>query len=287
MSTAPADLLATRTQLQGVTGLGATALGIVGDGAHQQTGGYHEGMDVLVAIGRYHPPATANVGSGGEDYSARLLRDRLGLSNYASAMDIGDDWPHGGRAAWLRFNNAFVAALRTDATLAAVRGVNYSPDGVQRLRVDRQTGWVAIASTDTVTTHTHVEFYRDVEGQRGPTLARIVQLAQQAITGQEANVEQGDKLQRKTDFDGRTLNDVWADTENFVRWGYAAPGTAGLVNPPPAGSAFDLLVKMAQTPGGISQDALNTAVKLALSDPVVTSALVKQINDDAADRMAS
>lgn len=286
MTVAPPDLLATRAQLQTVTGLGPTDLGIVGDGAHQRTGGYHEGKGVLISIGRYHPPASAHVGSSAEDYSARLLRDREGLTENASALDIGADWPHGGRAAWLRFNNLLVQLLPTDPTLAAVRAINYSPDGTSKKRMDRQAGWAAVPSTDTVTTHTHVEFYRDLDGRRGPTLVRIVQLAQQAITGQEDDMEQGEKLQRKTDFDGRTLNDVWADTENFIRWGYALPGATGLVNPPPAGSAFDLLIKAAQNPGDVTQDMLNTAMKLALSDPSVVAALVKQINDDAADRMA-
>src|SRR5689334_21277151 len=110
MTIAPADLLALRTTVLSLTGLSGDAVGIVGDGAHQKTGGYHEGHDVLTAIGRYHPPATSHTGSSTEDYSCRLLRDRRGLTVEASAMDIGYQWPHGGSAAWLRFNNALVAA---------------------------------------------------------------------------------------------------------------------------------------------------------------------------------
>lgn len=183
MTNAPADLLAHRSVMAGITGLpNPNDLGIVGDGAHQRTGGYHEGKDVLVAINRYHPPPSSHVGSLDEDYSARLLRDRNGLTLSASAFDYGDNWPHGGRAAWLRFNNALVAALRANVTaLAAVRAVNYSPDGVQKLRVDRQRGWQVQTSTDQVTIHTHAEFYRDTEGRRQAALDYIANLARAAI----------------------------------------------------------------------------------------------------------
>jgi hypothetical protein len=158
-------------------------LGIVGDGAHQKTGGYHEGMDVLVAIDRYHPPATSHVGSTAEDYSARILRDRLGLTNDASANDVGNAWPNGGNAAWLKFNNALAAALPTDPRLSAIRAINYSPNGETKLRLDREHGFKVEASTDTVTTHTHIEFYRDTEGHREETLDRLIELAEEAISG--------------------------------------------------------------------------------------------------------
>lgn len=72
----------------------------------------------------------------------------------------------------------------------------------------------------------------------------------------------------------------WVDLPNPTGGAYKAylrlnPGTwAG----EPMGSGGDCAV---------DQDELNTAVKLALSDPVVTTTLVDQINDDAAARMAS
>lgn len=182
MTNAPADLLAMRADILAVTGLAGNAVGVVGDGAHRRTGGYHEGVDVLRSIGRFHPRAAP--GDRGEDYSARTARDRRGLTDDASAMDIGDDWPKGGRKAWLRFNNLLIAELRAnDPRLAAIRGVNYTPDGQQRLRVDRERGWQQQSSTDTVTIHTHVELYRDTEGGRGALHARLLQLAHQAIYG--------------------------------------------------------------------------------------------------------
>lgn len=188
MSTAPADLLQFRADARAVTGLGAVDVGIVGDGAHQRTGGFHEGRDVLVSIGRYHPPASSNIGSSGEDYSARQARDRNGLTNSSSASDVGSQWPHGGRAAWLRFNNLLYAEMRDHPErLPALRAVNVSLDGRTKLRFDqlhRSDG--LIASKDTVDTHTHMEFHRDTEGRRKATLDRIVQLMRAAVNGAPA-----------------------------------------------------------------------------------------------------
>ena len=183
MSNAPTGLLAFRRAVMSVTGLGAAEVGIVGDGAHARTGGYHEGRDVLVSIGRYHP-GDQYIGAAGEDYSARLRRDRTGLTDDASAVDVGDNWPRGGRAAWLRWNRSLVAALHAgDQALAPVRAVNYSPDGTARKRTDREHGWSVIDSTDSVNIHTHVEFYRDSEGRRQACLDRLVALMGAAITG--------------------------------------------------------------------------------------------------------
>lgn len=182
MTNAPSDLLAFRTTVRGKTGLTAVETGIVGDGAHQRTGGYHEGKGVLASIGRYHP----NYGAGDtrEDYSARLARDRAGLSEDASAMDISDSWPRGGRAAWLRFNNLLVADLVSgNPALAPIRALNYTPDGDARKRRDRQYGFAQIQdTTDSVTIHTHIEWYRDTAGQRGASFARLAQLIDAAIT---------------------------------------------------------------------------------------------------------
>jgi hypothetical protein len=140
-------------------------------------------MDVLQANGMYHPPATLHVNSTAEDYSARSSRDRNGLTNSASAVDIGDDWPHGGREAWLRFNNAVAAALPVDGELSAIRAINYTPNGTTKRRIDRAYGWVIQSTSDSVTIHTHVEFYRDTEGKRKTTLDRLCELADEAITG--------------------------------------------------------------------------------------------------------
>jgi VQ motif len=182
----PADLLDFRAVVQRLTGIRDPAdVGIVGDGIHMHTGGYHEGRDVLISIGRYHPGAPA--GSLNEDYSVRLSRDRAGLSNDASAMDIGAEWPNGGQAAWLRFNNLLVAHLHANGPyLAAIRATNYSPDGSTRLRTDRENGWATEDSTDSVDVHTHLEWYRDTEGRRQASFNRLAQLMQAAILNMPA-----------------------------------------------------------------------------------------------------
>jgi hypothetical protein len=185
MTSAPSDLLALRSTVIQKTGLSGNSVGVVGDGIHQRTGGYHEGHSVLVSIGRFHGPATAHVGAAAEDYSARIARDRSGLTDHASAMDIGCDWPNGGRAAWLRFNNALYAELRDHPErLPALRGANLTLDGTSRKRYDtahRDQG--LIPSTDSVTIHTHMEFWRDTEGRRQATLDRIAQLITAAVSG--------------------------------------------------------------------------------------------------------
>lgn len=182
MTVAPPDLLIFRQRMGQVTGLTDPAdIGIVGDGRHQRTGGYHEGEDVLVDIGRYTPPPTAHIGSTSQDYSARLARDRAGLTDYASGVDVGDDWPNGGRAAWLRFGNLLAAELRINPVLAPLRAINYSPDGRVKKRIDREHGWLMVDSTDTVTTHLHAEWYRDTVGRRSAALDRVVDIARTAI----------------------------------------------------------------------------------------------------------
>lgn len=221
MTSAPADLLAFRADLRAITGLGAVELGIVGDGAHQRTGGYHEGKDVLTSIGRYHGPASANVGSSAEDYSARVARDRNGLTNSSSATDIGSAWRNGGRPAWLRFNNALYQEMRDrPANLPALRAINVSLDGKTRRRYDQHNrGAGLVSSTDTVDTHTHCEFWRDTEGRRASTLARIVQLAQAAVSGTTPAASTGDDMEQteklsqgNPGYAGHQLATAWAFT---------------------------------------------------------------------------
>jgi hypothetical protein len=167
MTSAPPDLLGLRSQLQGITGLSAVQLGIVGDVAHAARGGYH--------MAKPHV-------SAGSDYSTTLTRDRNGLSGYASALDIGYKWPKGGSPAWLRFNNTLAAQLRTNNILAAVRAINYSPDGKAKIRIDRQNGFANQSTSDTVDVHTHIEWYRDTEGNRSAGLNYIAQIAQSAVS---------------------------------------------------------------------------------------------------------
>lgn len=174
MTNAPADLLGLRSRIQAATGLSAVSVGIVGDAAHAATGGYHEGKNDLVAAGVWMT-----------DYSVRLTRDRNGATNSASAMDIGYQWPKGGNAAWLRFNNWLAANLRSGRNdLLAIRAINYSPNGSTKWRIDRENGWATQSSTDSVDVHTHIEWYRDTESSslRQASIDRLVTLVNDAIT---------------------------------------------------------------------------------------------------------
>jgi len=91
---------------------------------------------------------------------------------------------------------------------------------------------------------------------------------------------------------GRSDTDVLRDVGNLrnVLYGPLAAYKPGYA--PPEGTVLDALVRFLRDPATgpaaapISQDALNTAVALALRDPAVVSTLVKAINDDEAARMA-
>lgn len=180
MTNAPSDLLTVRQRVMAITGLTDPAdVGIVGDGLHARTGGYHEGHDVLSAIGVL---AT--------DYSvAEYARDRAGLTDSASALDVALAWPSGGRAAAIRWTNLLVADLLAGTPgTECLRAMNYSPDGTARCRRDKRTGLVEEASSDSVDIHTHFEFWRDTEGQRAGAFADlVVRRARQAITGVDPN----------------------------------------------------------------------------------------------------
>jgi len=174
MTNAPIDLLTLRSRIQLRTGLSAVEVGIVGDVAHGGRG-YHEGRSDLTRVGVL-----------GTDYSVRLARDRAGLTESASALDIGGAWRTGGGAAWLRFNHLLIMELTGGrAALAPIRAVNYSPDGRQKLRQDRENGWRVEATSDTVDVHTHIEFYRDTEGKRQACIDYLDLLVGTAISGQQ------------------------------------------------------------------------------------------------------
>lgn len=265
MTYAPVDLTQLRLDILARTRLSGGSVGIVGDPAHAASGGYHEGEDDLRRIGRYHPSATSPY--SGEDYSVRHSRDRAGITNAASAIDIGYNWPAGGRAAWLRFNNALVSALHGNAPdLSAIRAVNYSPDGVRKLRTDREAGWSVVASTDSVDIHTHIEFYRDSNGKRGPALLRLLSLIDSAIANptpaaQEADMQLGDVIPRICDqyAPQRTLEMYFGDTYRAAQQDVPAikktvEALAATVAALPAGS-------------GPTQDQVDAAVAKTMNSP--------------------
>jgi hypothetical protein len=129
-------------------------LGIVGDVAHQQKGvSYHLGKDQL------KPDAYSIVQSA---------RDRAGLSNAASAVDLGK--LNGSLAQLFRFSRWLAAQCQErPQQYRDIREVIFSPDGevVRRWDAVQQKLFVGGTGTghgdDSHLTHTHVSFFRDSE----------------------------------------------------------------------------------------------------------------------------
>lgn len=147
MTYAPARLLELREFLKPITGLSAGNLGIVGDARHANGGtSYHLGKDQLTDTA----------------YSRRTARDKAGLTNAASAMDIGN-------FAGLRaLSLSLVGLCRANAPgTDDIREVIYSPDGKTVLRWDRERGYSSAPKAgeadDSHLFHTHVSWYRDSE----------------------------------------------------------------------------------------------------------------------------
>lgn len=151
MTYAPASLLTLRVYLASKTGLPNVSLGIVGDSS-RHVRGYHLGRDRIYS---------AN-GSGDADYSVRTDRDRSGLSNAASAIDIGNFKQLRAMSVWL------VERARSNTPdTHDIREIIYSPDGVRVLRWDRERGVSSAPRTgeadNSHLTHTHISWYRDSE----------------------------------------------------------------------------------------------------------------------------
>jgi hypothetical protein len=140
MSFAPQTLLDARAYLQPRTRLPLASLGIVGDAAHR--GGYHCGRDRLIP----------------DDYSARTARDRAGLTDAASALDIGS-FPR------LRELTAFLVTEARAGRLGDVRELIGPGSDGRAYRWDHLAGWSAVrrVAGDSHEQHLHISYYRDSE----------------------------------------------------------------------------------------------------------------------------
>jgi hypothetical protein len=186
-TTMPQDIDDIRHALAAQTGSPLADIGSEPDPSHKATGGYHCGAFDLRAIN-----AVAN-----DDYSIRQTRDRRRYNadlsagrNQSSAIDYPNAWPNGGDGAWIRFNNLLRHQLGIgDADLAAVRAINYTPDGATKRRFDTLT-MTETSTTDTVLWHTHIELWRDLEGavQRRWAKDKLTAIAHSAITGAPLDV---------------------------------------------------------------------------------------------------
>jgi len=152
MTFAPPALLAARAYLKGQDAdLDSSELGINGGPSHVATGtSYHLGLDQLKM--------------SKNPYSARTPRDRAGLSNAASALDIDDDLDELRElSVWL------VEQCRANAPdTRDIREVIFSPDGARVLQWDRERGVSSLPQPHSDLSHrehTHVSWYRDSESR--------------------------------------------------------------------------------------------------------------------------
>ncbi|MGH7774459.1 MAG: hypothetical protein ACREQA_19725 [Candidatus Binatia bacterium] len=147
MTYAPGKLLELRGYLKPLTWLSDNALGITSDGYGH---GYHRGRDSI---------------SFANDYSVtESARDRDGLTNAASAIDIGlfDRTTSGQRRTLRSLSLWLVEQCKAGATdTRDIREIIYTPDGqvVRRWdRLGRRT-----SGDDSHLTHTHISWFRDSE----------------------------------------------------------------------------------------------------------------------------
>jgi hypothetical protein len=161
------------------TAQGGVNLGVVGNVAH--TVGYHLGKDRIYD--------GAGPGLGDNDYSVKHARDRAGLTNAASAIDLGK--LDGSLAQLYAFSRWLVARCMADAvTRLDIREIIYSPDGV---RVQRWSGIDNAIHTGAGNGdmshigHTHISYFRDSQWRDKiaafrPYFDEVVDMAQSSIT---------------------------------------------------------------------------------------------------------
>ena len=130
--------------------------GIVGDATHQSRPSYHNGKDAILRYGR----------TSVNDYSISNPRDRAGLTNAASAIDIG----RGSRSAALLYASGdWFAAQCKLGNCPDVREFIWSPDGVAVRYWDGVAGVIRIGGDGTGwgdnshRWHHHIGYFRDSE----------------------------------------------------------------------------------------------------------------------------
>jgi hypothetical protein len=158
MSYAPESILQARRLIQGIVpSLSNAELGIVGDDAHANSGtGYHIGEDALKAAA----------------YSVvESSRDRNGLTNAASALDVGWFTVPGQKRTLRDMSKWIVAECEANALdTRDIREIIYSPDGRTVKRWDRLKA--RSSGDDSHLSHTHFSFFRDSESRDKTSIFR-------------------------------------------------------------------------------------------------------------------
>lgn len=288
MTRAPANLLAVRqlllTHLDNAPGpddLDPAEVGITGDSAHR--GGYHCGSDRVVT----------------NDYSVvESSRDRAGLSDYASALDVGQfKVTVGGRTYDLaHFSRWCVAQCAANAPdTRDIREIIYSLDGKTVKRWDRLGKRSSGDSSHRW--HTHISYFRDAikagRDQR-PLFRRYltsIGLIKAAPTPpvEAPDMEQSDKLTRQTSYDKRTVGHVYADMSNLRDWLVSPLGEMdGFLKPAP-GSPLALLVEMAKGDRDLDEQIVISGVLAGLAPEKIAAlippTMAKQVADELAKRL--
>lgn len=142
---------------------GGTNLGIVGNQKH--CSGYHLGRDRIYGTCACKPDGTCEPGQGAKDYSVVMARDKAGLTNAASAIDLGR--LNGSLTQLYEFSKWLVAQSQAGAAgYRDVREIIYSPDGVKVQRYSGVDGGIHTGDGNgdgSHTTHTHISYFRDSE----------------------------------------------------------------------------------------------------------------------------
>lgn len=145
--------------------VGGKPLGIVGNGAH--CGGYHLGRDRIYGACACKPHGICAPGARDRDYSVQHARDKAGLSDAASAIDLGR--VNGSLRQMRSFSRWLVRRCQDGAPgTRDIREIIYTPDGE---RVQRYSGIDGEVHTgpgngdSSHLTHTHISFFRDSEGR--------------------------------------------------------------------------------------------------------------------------
>ncbi|MEV1157741.1 hypothetical protein AB0J27_20315 [Micromonospora chokoriensis] len=263
MTTAPKCLLDARTLLLTHLrphGLTAAAVGIVGDSAHR--GGYHCGRDRLVS----------------NDYSNRVARDKAGLSDYASALDIGT-FAYGRHN--LRTFSVWLVAecAKGTADTRDIREVIYSPDGKTVKRWDRERR--SSTGDDSHLWHTHISFYRDAT-KAGRDLSAVFRRYLVSIGLLED--DDMDATERAALMEVRDNLRLYFGGMSKTVQGTTLCPTDWRIRDEKWQASVTAKLSAAPTPAPVAIDP--AALSAALAEPAFLAALARAVNDDAARRLS-
>jgi len=202
---------------------GGAMLGIVGDAAH--TTGYHLGKDRIYD--------GTGPGLGDDDYSVRLTRDSKGLTNAASAIDLGK--LDGTYARLYDFSRWLVTQCQNSAPgTQDIREIIYSPDGQRVQRYSGVDGKIHTGEGNgdaSHRSHTHISYFRDSQDRaKVPVFAAYWEDDDMGLEGGPVSAGQGiGTVTIKADRGlvnlrtGKVVQPLDRERQSFGRWRLAEP----------------------------------------------------------------